>query len=218
MLKVGSTGDDVKELQKALCGQGFVVSKDGKFGPATKQAVADFCEDKGHDFDGGITDEIAEDLGIETSSHYDMFDDCKGSNLRETISEIVDKCLEEEVDKSHELAEGSSDNWGVNFAVNVLNAAYSLHNSRKHIEASTIEEFQSALVSTPYDTNRIRPGDFYVYESQRGKKVIGIVLANTRDTVTGISANSFIDNGEYNDKLVKVYRGVRGKTFYPSRV
>jgi hypothetical protein len=47
MLRIGSTGDAVRQLQEALDRHGFVVAADGIFGPHTKRALQRFQRAKG---------------------------------------------------------------------------------------------------------------------------------------------------------------------------
>lgn len=46
-LRYGARGDDVKELQRLLIGRGFVIARDGIFGPATNAAVREFQGEQG---------------------------------------------------------------------------------------------------------------------------------------------------------------------------
>lgn len=52
ILKLGSTGDDVKTLQMLLNSAGYAVSVDSVYGPKTKAAVEAFQKDRGLEVDG----------------------------------------------------------------------------------------------------------------------------------------------------------------------
>jgi peptidoglycan hydrolase-like protein with peptidoglycan-binding domain len=57
LLKKGSTGEAVKQLQSALKDLGYDVGAvDGKFGTKTEQAVKAFQQDRGIDVDGIVGD------------------------------------------------------------------------------------------------------------------------------------------------------------------
>lgn len=51
-LKRGQEGADVRYLQRRLAVLGFAVEADGKFGPATEQAVRELQKAHGYDVDG----------------------------------------------------------------------------------------------------------------------------------------------------------------------
>lgn len=51
-VKYGSSGDDVRELQRRLNGAGYNVAVDGNFGNQTQQAVRDYQRDKNLTIDG----------------------------------------------------------------------------------------------------------------------------------------------------------------------
>lgn len=52
LIKLGSSGEDVKYLQKLLIKNGYTISADGDFGPKTDKAVRDFQKSKGLKVDG----------------------------------------------------------------------------------------------------------------------------------------------------------------------
>ncbi len=54
MLRSGSSGAAVRELQTLLQRSGYSISVDGDFGPATRQAVKEFQEDHGLEVDGVV--------------------------------------------------------------------------------------------------------------------------------------------------------------------
>jgi peptidoglycan hydrolase-like protein with peptidoglycan-binding domain len=63
LLKKGSKGEEVKELQKALG-----VGADGIFGAGTEAVVKKFQEDNGLDADGMVGNKTWEAIGIDTDS------------------------------------------------------------------------------------------------------------------------------------------------------
>ena len=63
LLKKGSRGEEVKELQKAL-GEGA----DGIFGSGTEAAVKKFQKENGLDVDGMVGNKTWEAIGIDSSS------------------------------------------------------------------------------------------------------------------------------------------------------
>ena len=54
LLKYGSTGEQVKELQRLLNTQGYKLEVDGVFGSKTTTAVKDFQTRKGLEVDGVV--------------------------------------------------------------------------------------------------------------------------------------------------------------------
>lgn len=54
MLRSGSSGAGVREIQVLLQRAGYTVAIDGDFGPATRQAVYDFQKDRGLEVDGVV--------------------------------------------------------------------------------------------------------------------------------------------------------------------
>ena len=54
LLKVGSSGTAVKQLQQALASKGYSLTVDGAFGPATKSAVVSFQRSQGITADGVV--------------------------------------------------------------------------------------------------------------------------------------------------------------------
>lgn len=72
-LRVGSKGDDVKELQKNLMALGYKVGKsgaDGSFGPATKAAVLQYQKDNGLKVDGVVGNQTMNSIGYNMKSSY----------------------------------------------------------------------------------------------------------------------------------------------------
>ena len=63
LLKKGSKGEEVKELQKALG-----ITADGIFGPGTEAVVKNFQQENGLDYDGIVGKKTWEKLGIDTDS------------------------------------------------------------------------------------------------------------------------------------------------------
>lgn len=54
MLRAGSSGTAVRQLQQALVNKGYGISVDGAFGPATKSAVMSFQRSQGIEVDGVV--------------------------------------------------------------------------------------------------------------------------------------------------------------------
>ncbi len=72
-LRVGSKGDDVKELQLNLISLGYSVGKsgaDGKFGPATKAAVLQYQKDNGLKVDGVVGNQTMNSISYNMKSSY----------------------------------------------------------------------------------------------------------------------------------------------------
>lgn len=65
-LKKGSSGSDVKELQKELQKAGYKIDADGKFGPKTEAAVKDYQQKKGLAVDGIVGDKTKSSMGLAT--------------------------------------------------------------------------------------------------------------------------------------------------------
>lgn len=69
-LQLGSTGDEVKQLQTKLIRWGYYSGKaDGHFGPATRQAVIDFQNRNGLTADGVVGEATRKALGMSTSGN-----------------------------------------------------------------------------------------------------------------------------------------------------
>ncbi|MFT8246374.1 peptidoglycan-binding domain-containing protein [Roseomonas sp. BN140053] len=54
MLSIGDRGDAVRQLQRALVGQGYVLTAGGVFGKVTEVAVQQFQERHGLEADGVV--------------------------------------------------------------------------------------------------------------------------------------------------------------------
>ena len=83
MLRAGSSGVSVRELQQMLGRAGIAVQVDGDFGPATERAVMEWQRRAGIDVDG-----IAGPLTMQTLSEYAVADDRAGSVPLQDVKEI----------------------------------------------------------------------------------------------------------------------------------
>jgi hypothetical protein len=63
ILKKGATGEDVKELQKALNAVGYSLEVDGEFGPLTDAAVRAYQESRNLEVDGQVGPQTSAALG-----------------------------------------------------------------------------------------------------------------------------------------------------------
>lgn len=89
LLKKGSEGDYVKELQSILCALGYTLEIDGSFGPATLAAVIAFQKAQGLDTDGIVGENTWTKL-YEEMSLMAKFNDTEGHWAEETIDELAE--------------------------------------------------------------------------------------------------------------------------------
>jgi len=74
LLKVGSTGDQVKALQELLVKAGYKLETDGKFGKQTQAAVIDFQKTQNIQVDGIVGNQTLSVLRVSSSYRYQSVD------------------------------------------------------------------------------------------------------------------------------------------------
>lgn len=74
LIKSGSRGEQVKELQQKLAQLGLPVASDGIFGPGTKTAVAELQALFGYDVDGDVGDATHKLIEQQLGAHFTVTD------------------------------------------------------------------------------------------------------------------------------------------------
>lgn len=91
MISYGSSGEDVKELQKALNNAGYSLDVDGKFGTKTQSAVKSYQKSKGLAVDGIVGDNTWTSLSGNVTSKTNNKTQAISTTNSSTIKQLVEK-------------------------------------------------------------------------------------------------------------------------------
>lgn len=198
MLSFGSSGEDVKELQKALNNEGYSLDVDGKFGSKTRSAVKSYQKSKGLSVDGIVgnntwTSLSASSIKKETIDKNQAISSTKGDSAKSLVEE-----KRPTYKKSEQIisAENSLENWEKN-KPGEYKSKYS--DEIENILTSILnrEKFSYNLNADPL-YNQYR--EQYV---ENGKKTMWDTIANA-SALTGGYANSYAvsaGNQSYNNYI-----------------
>ena len=197
MISYGSSGEDVKELQKALNNAGYSLDVDGKFGTKTQSAVKSYQKSKGLAVDGIVGDNTWTSLSGNVTS--------KTNNKTQAISTINSSTIKQPVEKNRPIYQKSEsvlsgeknlENWEQNKP--------ELYNSKYSQE---IESILNSILNREKFSYNINADPLYnQYREQyvnNGKKAMLDTIANAT-ALTGGYANSYAlsaGNQSYNNYL-----------------
>lgn len=197
MISYGSSGEDVKELQKALNNAGYSLDVDGKFGTKTQSAVKSYQKSKGLAVDGIVGDNTWTSLSGNVTS--------KTNNKTQAISTANSSTIKQPVEKNRPIYQKSEsvlsgeknlENWEQNKP--------ELYNSKYSQE---IESVLNSILNREKFSYNINADPLYnQYREQyvnNGKKTMLDTIANAT-ALTGGYANSYAlsaGNQSYNNYL-----------------
>lgn len=198
MLSYGSSGEEVKELQKALNNAGYSLEVDGKFGTKTQSAVKSYQKSKGLAVDGIVGNNTWTSLSNSTVSN-------KSNDKNQAISTTNTTAIKPPVEKNRPTyqksdsvlsAEKNLENWEQNKPES-YNSKYSQEIENVLNSILNREKFSYNINADPL-YNQYR--EEYV---KNGKKAMLDTIANAT-ALTGGYANSYAvsaGNQSYNDYL-----------------
>ena len=198
MLSYGSSGEDVKELQKALNNVGFSLDVDGKFGAKTQSAVKSYQKSKGLSVDGIVGNNTWTSLygGVTNNNTNDMKPVISTGKSTMTESSVEIKRPEYKKSEAVLSAENNLNNWEQN-KPGEFSSKYS----------DEIESVLKSILSREKFNYNINADPLYnQYREQyvkNGKKAMMDTIANA-SALTGGYANSYAvsaGNQSYNDYL-----------------
>ena len=198
MLSYGSSGDDVKELQKALNNSGYSLDVDGIFGTKTQSAVKEYQKSKGLSVDGIVGNNTWTSLSNSTVSK-------KNTDGNQAISTKDGNTIEGLVEKNRPTYQKSE---------SVLSAEKNLENWEQNKPESynskysqEIENVLNSILNREKFSYNINADPLYnQYREQyvnNGKKTMLDTIANAT-ALTGGYANSYAvsaGNQSYNNYL-----------------
>ncbi len=197
MLSYGSSGEDVKELQKALNNAGYSLDVDGKFGTKTKTAVKSYQKSKGLSVDGIVGNNTWTSLAGSTKSNTNDKNQAVSTGNALSIKSPVEK-NRPTYQKSESVisAEKSLGDWEQNKPES-YNSKYS----------QEIENVLNSILNREKFSYNINADPLYnQYREQyvnNGKKAMFDTIANA-SALTGGYANSYAvsaGNQSYNNYL-----------------
>lgn len=198
MLSYGSSGEDVKELQKALNNVGFALDVDGKFGAKTQSAVKSYQKSKGLSVDGIVGNNTWTSLSGSTTNNNTTDMKPVISTGKNTMTESSVEIKRPEYKKSEAVvsAENNLNNWEQN-KPGEFSSKYS----------DEIESVLKSILNREKFNYNINADPLYnQYREQyvnNGKKAMMDTIANA-SALTGGYANSYAvsaGNQSYNDYL-----------------
>ena len=197
MLSYGSSGEDVKELQKALNDAGYSLDVDGKFGTKTQTAVKSYQKSKGLSVDGIVGNNTWTSLAGSTKSNTNDKNQAVSTSNALSIKSPVEK-NRPTYQKSESVisAEKNLGDWEQNKPES-YNSKYS----------QEIENVLNSILNREKFTYNINADPLYnQYREQyvnNGKKAMFDTIANA-SALTGGYANSYAvsaGNQSYNNYL-----------------
>lgn len=197
MLSYGSSGEDVKELQKALNNAGYSLDVDGKFGTKTQTAVKSYQKSKGLSVDGIVGNNTWTSLAGSTKSNTNDKNQAVSTGNALSIKSTVEK-NRPTYQKSESVisAEKNLGDWEQNKPES-YNSKYS----------QEIENVLNSILNREKFTYNINADPLYnQYREQyvnNGKKAMFDTIANA-SALTGGYANSYAvsaGNQSYNNYL-----------------
>lgn len=198
MLSYGSSGEDVKELQKALNKVGFSLDVDGKFGAKTQSAVKSYQKNRGLSVDGIVGNNTWTSLygGVTNNNTNDMKPVISTGKSTMTESSVEIKRPEYKKSEAVVSAENNLNNWEQN-KPGEFSSKYS----------DEIESVLKSILNREKFNYNINADPLYnQYREQyveNGKKAMMDTIANA-SALTGGYANSYAvsaGNQSYNDYL-----------------
>lgn len=198
MLSYGSSGEDVKELQKALNNVGFSLDVDGKFGAKTQSAVKSYQKNRGLSVDGIVGNNTWTSLygGVTNNNTNDMKPVISTGKSTMTESSVEIKRPEYKKSEAVVSAENNLNNWEQN-KPGEFSSKYS----------DEIESVLKSILNREKFNYNINADPLYnQYREQyvkNGKKAMMDTIANA-SALTGGYANSYAvsaGNQSYNDYL-----------------
>ena len=198
MLSYGSSGEDVKELQKALNNVGFSLDVDGKFGAKTQSAVKSYQKNSGLSVDGIVGNNTWTSLygGVTNNNTTDIKPAISTGENVITKSSVEIKRPEYKKSEAVVSAENNLNNWEQN-KPGEFSSKYS----------DEIESVLKSILNREKFNYNINADPLYnQYREQyviNGKKAMMDTIANA-SALTGGYANSYAvsaGNQSYNDYL-----------------
>lgn len=198
MLSYGSSGEDVKELQKALNNVGFSLDVDGKFGAKTQSAVKSYQKNRGLSVDGIVGNNTWTSLSssITNNNTTDIKPAISTGENATTEPSVEIKRPEYKKSEAVVSAENNLNNWEQN-KPGEFSSKYS----------DEIESVLKSILSREKFNYNINADPLYnQYREQyvkNGKKAMMDTIANA-SALTGGYANSYAvsaGNQSYNDYL-----------------
>lgn len=198
MLSYGSSGEDVKELQKALNKVGFSLDVDGKFGAKTQSAVKSYQKNSGLSVDGIVGNNTWTSLygGVTNNNTTDIKPAISTGENVITKSSVEIKRPEYKKSEAVVSAENNLNNWEQN-KPGEFSSKYS----------DEIESVLKSILNREKFNYNINADPLYnQYREQyvkNGKKAMMDTIANA-SALTGGYANSYAvsaGNQSYNDYL-----------------
>ena len=197
MISYGSSGEDVKELQKALNNAGYSLDVDGKFGTKTQSAVKSYQKSQGLAVDGIVGDNTWTSLSGNVTS--------KTNNKTQAISTTNSSTIKQPVEKNRPIYQKSE---------SVLSGEKNLENWEQNKPESynskysqEIESVLNSILNREKFSYNINADPLYnQYREQyvnNGKKTMLDTIANAT-ALTGGYANSYAlsaGNQSYNNYL-----------------
>lgn len=198
MLSYGSSGEEVKELQKALNNAGYSLEVDGKFGTKTQSAVKSYQKSKGLAVDGIVGNNTWTSLSNSTVSNKSNDENQAISTTNTTAIKLPVEKNRPTYQKSNSVlsAEKNLENWEQNKPES-YNSKYSQEIENVLNSILNREKFSYNINADPL-YNQYR--EEYV---KNGKKAMLDTIANAT-ALTGGYANSYAvsaGNQSYNDYL-----------------
>ncbi len=185
MLSYGSSGEDVRELQKALNNAGYTLDVDGKFGVKTQSAVKSYQKSKGLSVDGIVGNNTWTSLsGNSAKINTNNKNPAISTDNKNSLKPPVEKSRSE-YQKSESVisAEKSLQNWEQN-KPGAYNSKYS----------EEIEGVLESILNREKFSYNINADPLYnQYREQyvnNGKKTMWDIIANA-SALTGGYANSY---------------------------
>ena len=197
MLSYGSSGEDVKELQKALNNAGYSLDVDGKFGSKTQTAVKSYQKSKGLSVDGIVGNNTWTSLSDSIKSNVD--------NKKQVISTGNSASIKSPVEKNRPTYQKSES--VISAEKNLVDWEQNKPESYNSKYSQEIENVLNSILNREKFTYNINADPLYnQYREQyvnNGKKAMFDTIANA-SALTGGYANSYAvsaGNQSYNNYL-----------------